>query len=93
VIGEHTFGVNNDGTSGSTESIMSPIRIRPNPVSEAVTFSGFEGSLPIIIYDSRGRAVMHRSVTENDVISVSHLPAGMYFVESTGRSTLLIVQH
>ncbi len=93
VIGEHTFGANNDGTSGNAEAMTSSFHISPNPVSDALTISGFEGILPITIFDSRGRAVIQRSVTESELISVSHLPAGLYFVESNRRSTVLVIQH
>ncbi|MCB0636316.1 MAG: T9SS type A sorting domain-containing protein [Lewinella sp.] len=86
-------GIKNDGVdynAGHTQAFAlapvavapsvttSPLQLFPNPTSGAVQLSGLTGaSWPIRIYDSEGRLVATRQLTE-PALELSQLPAGAY---------------
>jgi hypothetical protein len=68
-----TTGIHNIAT-GSTA-------VSPNPATETIRLSGIDGKAAIAVFDSNGRrALYHRSFDGQESLSVSHLPAGVYFI-------------
>jgi hypothetical protein len=67
-------------SSIAQETVANAISIYPNPVEESIRFSGIEGEANITLSDVDGRVLLHRSIDGKEAVSVSHLPAGVYFI-------------
>ena len=60
------------------------ITISPNPAKNFVTINGFEKQGKITIINSNGASVYSTNATAQSMkISISHLPAGLYFMRFT----------
>jgi len=68
------------------ESISKTATVYPNPVRNVVMLSYTSGEkVEYILYDAGGR-MLARGFYTNEGIRVSHLKAGMYFLQTSGRT-------
>jgi len=68
----------------------SSLSIFPNPVFENFTINGVTEDTLVKITDLNGRIVLQRIVAANEQISISHLPAGVYFVRVNGETAKIV---
>jgi len=80
VIGEHTFGKNNDGTSSTQEEASTVLKIWPNPAEQFIYIA--DTNAPVFIYDLNGRLVILREHYSAEAIDISDLANAMYLVKS-----------
>jgi endo-1,4-beta-D-glucanase Y len=73
------------------EFLTDNIQIYPNPVSDIlyVNTSKIDGSKTVKLVDTYGKVVYETSGSENQVISMSHLNSGMYFVQIQAASGVM----
>jgi len=58
------------------------IMVYPNPASYTITFSGLlKGKYTYRILNTQGQQVLSSALQNEDIIDVSDLPSGMYFIE------------
>ena len=77
------------GQKASEEKIA--ITLYPNPANDQITISGIEKVKQVVIYDMLGKRVKSLNNTDginNQQISVSDLPSGMYFVRAVNFETI-----
>jgi hypothetical protein len=55
------------------------LQVFPNPFTNEVSISGYEGEMLLTIYSADGTIVSRSSVVEQDKTDVSHLAPGVYF--------------
>jgi len=55
--------------------------IYPNPVSTGFILKGFSGSISLSIYNVTGNFMITRVVKDQEYISLSTLPTGIYVVK------------
>ncbi len=73
-----------------SENITSKaLDIYPNPASNNVTISGFEGEATVSLFDLKGTLIRTITAKESAVLNVSNLKAGLYIVKVTGSSAEL----
>ena len=65
-----------------------PVAIYPNPAHNTLHIEGVEDGASIALFDMMGRKVMHIGFT--DVLSVGHLPSGLYLLNITTTSGAII---
>jgi hypothetical protein len=60
----------------------------PNPVKDGFRVSGITGKSTLIIYDMNGRLLLGKEIENNEYISVSSFPRGIFLVKtnSSGNS-------
>lgn len=73
------------------ENGTAPMQIYPNPAKETLHIEGLEANTEVQIYSSLGALVKTVVVGAEQVINVSDLPVGLYFVRC-GRQTLGFVK-
>ncbi|MDR1222097.1 MAG: T9SS type A sorting domain-containing protein [Tannerella sp.] len=81
--------------SGIQETAKSAVSVYPNPAVENISLSGISGKANIVLSDVNGRMLLNRSINEKETISVSHLPAGVYFIRiqtNEGISTTKLIK-
>ncbi len=61
----------------------------PNPATNQVTISGFEGEATVSIFDLKGTLIKTASANEAVVLNVNDVKAGLYIVKVTGNSSEL----
>lgn len=71
------------GELGINEGSANNLQIFPNPSSDRVqlSFSGNQSTANLTIRNSKGVLVKQDTVTNNEMIDLSNLPAGIYFFE------------
>jgi hypothetical protein len=72
------------------------MRAFPNPSSGAITLTGLPLDATVHVLNASGRHVFNHSTLSNSVlhISIDHLPAGWYFIESAGqRIPIILMPH
>jgi len=72
------------------------MRAFPNPSSGAITLTGLPLNATVHVLNASGRHVFNHSTLSNSVlhISIDHLPAGWYFIESAGqRIPIILMPH
>lgn len=57
------------------------LRLYPNPAGNFIGLKGLSGQARLQISDMTGRPVIRQNITENQIISIAHLPAGTYLVQ------------
>jgi len=57
------------------------INLYPNPATDAFQISGIEGNVTLKLVDINGRSVLTKQVTNNESVSVSTLPKGLYIIK------------
>lgn len=62
-------------------------KIYPNPATKAFQVSGIEGTVIISLFDLSGRVLMSKDVTDNEIVSVSSLPVGVYLATIQSNNT------
>ena len=83
VVQLYIIKIGPDGLITSETSIpinFSPIKVYPNPTSDYITFDLAPSSkeLEFKLIDLQGHIVLRQKVTEQEEISTSHLPKGIY---------------
>jgi hypothetical protein len=68
----------------------SMVNLYPNPASQQVTVSGFEGQATVSVVDMNGREVYTATANGSLTIDVSGMAKGAYFVRITGESSSAI---
>lgn len=72
------------------------ISLYPNPVINAFQIIGIEGMATINVSDLNGRLLLSKNVTDNEMVSISNLPNGVYLVviklNNTTKKEKLIIQ-
>ena len=89
VIGEHSFGKNNDGTSSTTDFSNAILKIWPNPADQFIYIA--DTNAPVFIYDLNGKLVIHREQYGAEEIDISSLSDAMYLVNSGTTIQKLVV--
>jgi hypothetical protein len=80
--------------SGLTKKILDPdkLQIFPNPAQTTVTIKAEAGS-QIGIYSMEGVLLLEQAVrSENTIINITSLPAGVYVARSGERGTRFVVK-
>ena len=81
-----------DDTTAIPDAPAASISIFPNPAVDSFVIDGIEENTLVSIADLSGRVVLQRTVSPNESISVSHLPAGIYIVRVNNTAQRLIVR-
>lgn len=89
VIGEHSFGKNNDGTSSTTDFSNTTLKIWPNPANQFIYIA--DTNAPVYIYDLNGKLVIQREQHGAEEIDISGLSDAMYLVKSGTSIQKLVV--
>ncbi|MCQ2308830.1 MAG: T9SS type A sorting domain-containing protein [Bacteroidales bacterium] len=77
---------------GVGENISENQNVVPNPASDFIRLEGFEDGSEIEIYNSLGQLVLSKRHSENEVIEVSNLASGIYFLKNGSRSLKFVVE-
>lgn len=72
---------NNQSTDISNKIPHLGIKLYPNPTSESFCISGFEEYASLRLTDISGKMILSKQVSNNEIISISPLPKGIYIVE------------
>ncbi|WP_020567824.1 polysaccharide lyase family 7 protein [Neolewinella persica] len=80
------FGEGDERIVNTTEPLLNPMQLIPNPATSIVTINGAEEYQTVSVYDQTGRIVIHRSIDNETSLDVSGLKAGMYFIKLEGNS-------
>ncbi len=73
-----------DNLSTNEFNIGDNLTIYPNPVKDILTIEGITPNTPLIITDLSGKTILSTTVKSNkEIIDVSSLPAGVYFINKT----------
>ena len=92
VIGDHTFALNNDGTSSVDQTSFSEIKIYPNPASGEFRIANQnEQTLDISIIHVNGSEVLSRSIQKDESISIPDLKPGLYIIKYLDKAKKLLV--
>lgn len=64
------------------------LKIYPNPVADSFRISGIQGGATLRLSDINGKLVLSKKINNNEYISLSSLPRGVYFVNvnSSGKT-------
>ncbi len=76
-----TDGGQDLGTSLENPNNNLSLQISPNPVRNQFSINGFAGNAEIAIMDMTGKVCQKTQVSSASVVSVGHLPKGMYVVQ------------
>lgn len=71
----------NQGTGLSNDISQLGVKLYPNPTSESFCISGFEDIASLRLTDISGKVILAKQVSDNEIISISSLPKGIYIVE------------
>jgi len=66
------------------------IHFYPNPVSESFRISGITENTLVTISNISGKIVLQRTINPDEVVSITHLPKGVYIVQSEGKTGKII---
>jgi uncharacterized protein YjdB len=80
------FGEGNERVVNTTEPLLNPMQLIPNPATSIVTINGAEEYETLSVYDQTGRVVIHRNIDNVTSLDVSGLKAGIYFVKLESNS-------
>jgi hypothetical protein len=80
------FGEGDERIVNTTEPLLNPMQLIPNPARSIVTITGAEEYQTLSVYDQTGRMVIHRNIENVRSFDVSRLQAGMYFIKLEGNS-------
>ncbi|MDR3706128.1 MAG: T9SS type A sorting domain-containing protein, partial [Paludibacteraceae bacterium] len=70
-------------TTGINTVKAEKVTLYPNPVTDAFQISGVNGKAIITVLDINGKTLFTKEVTDNEYISASILPQGVYLVKIT----------
>jgi hypothetical protein len=91
IIGNHTFGYNNDTPSATEDSDQASFSIYPNPAADQITVSYTEkADKPLEIFDLSGNKIRMLYLQQQQPISFQ-LPAGIYILQVGSVRKRLIV--
>ena len=92
VIGDHTFGKNNQGISSAEEILTNTLTIYPNPSSgEIFIHNSNDAKANIQIYTVNGTKVRETSAESGETIQIQDLVSGFYFIRAGGKTYKLVV--
>jgi CotH kinase protein/Lamin Tail Domain/Secretion system C-terminal sorting domain len=92
VIGAHSFGKNNDGTSATADINTKSIRIYPNPSSDLVWIENSSSTdITMAIYDLHGRKISEILSKYGSSVPVTDLNEGVYIIKFLDRYTKLVI--
>jgi CotH kinase protein/Lamin Tail Domain/Secretion system C-terminal sorting domain len=92
VIGEHTFGKNNDGTSSVNEVNRAELRIYPNPASEMVWIENNGSSdVSVTVFDIRGSERTQILSKHGSSIALTNLDPGIYILKYGSDYSKLVI--
>ena len=74
--------------TGITESVLSNIKIYPNPTSDSFIID-YEGLIQVKIYDMLGKEILTRDVNGKTEINISNFPKGIYNVNIFSESKII----
>lgn len=60
---------------------ISDFNIYPNPTTESFRVYGFDGKAILILTDINGREILTKQILDNETVSISSLPKGLYIVK------------
>ena len=75
---------------GISDVMNSNVSLYPNPASQTVTISGFEGEAMVSIVDLNGREVYSTTANGTVTVDVTGYAQGAYFVRIAGENTVAI---
>ena len=78
------------GLSSIKTPVIDAMHIYPNPVSESFRISGITENTLVTISDSSGKIMLQRTIDPDEAVSVTHLPKGVYIVQSEGKMVKVI---
>jgi hypothetical protein len=83
-----------EGSSSALQVIdKQPIAIHPNPATNFISINGLQGNETLHFYNISGNLLFsHKATSEMESISVSHLPAGVYFVRIGDEKTIKFIK-
>jgi len=70
-------------TTGLSDKLIGSIMLYPNPAIENIQIKNLDGVGSFTLTDLSGRQLITRKVTNNEFVSVSDLPKGIYIVKIT----------
>jgi hypothetical protein len=68
----------------SDNSMVSTIRLYPNPTNETISISGFEEAANFQMYTTTGAKILVGVVKPNEPIAIDNLASGMYYIKIEG---------
>ena len=66
------------------------VTIYPNPVSTSFRIQGITEEMPLTITDISGKIVLKQTVYSDAIISVEHLPEGVYTIRVAGETVKMV---
>jgi hypothetical protein len=82
VIGDHTFGKNNEGTNSAVDVEDQNLILYPNPAEGFFNIKNpYDQEISLTIYDVHGRIFYTGSVAADDILTVEMEVPGTYFVK------------
>ena len=66
------------------------VTIYPNPVSTSFQIQGITGKTPLTITDISGKIVLKQTAHSNEIISVEHLPEGIYNIRVADETVKMV---
>ena len=75
---------------GVSEASNTPAYLVPNPVHDAFMLCNLNGKETLYIYALDGRMVMSAEASESQLIDISSLPVGLYFVKTECQTLKMI---
>jgi hypothetical protein len=82
VIGDHTFGKNNEGTSSAVDIEDQNLILYPNPAEGFFNIkNSYAQPISLAIYDVHGRVFYTGSVAANDILTIETETPGTYFIK------------
>jgi YD repeat-containing protein len=80
-------------TVGIQEIVKSAVSVYPNPAVENICLPDINGK--VVLSDVNGRILLNRSISGKETIPISHLSAGVYFIQiqtNEGISTVKFIK-
>lgn len=65
----------------SVNSLNHQIKFFPNPVTENLNVSGFQGTALLTVTDLNGKIYLSKRISQHELINASTLPRGVYFAK------------
>jgi hypothetical protein len=81
-----------DETTNIKTPSINAIHVYPNPVSESFHIVGIVDNTFVTISDISGKMMLQHTVAPCEVVSVAHLPKGVYIVQVAGKVVKIIKQ-
>lgn len=92
VIGDHTFGKNNDIVSTSYDIAISKIKVFPNPSSGTVTIANDElETMDVNVYAASGILIGTYQVVGKGQMMIGNLPTGLYIIQANDTIQKLVI--